>query len=198
VSSQLLIWAVPDRVYTLVGGVALGLLVVPIVRLARRIAKRITFGKRATPYEVLTAFGERVGETYSTEDVLPRMAQLLASATGATSARVLLRVGGELREEASTGEGSGEEHFVPVVHEGEDLGAIAATLPPSDPIDATKRRLMENIAAQAGLVLRNVKLIEEPAPRASGSWQPRTRSDARSSATSTTARSNSSWRSRSS
>jgi len=160
-SSQLLIWAVPNAIYTLVGGVALGILVVPIVRLARRIAKRIAFGKRATPYEVLTAFGERMGETYSTEDVLPRMAQLLASATGAKSARVLLRIGGELREEASTGEGSAEENLVPVVFEGEDLGAIAATFPASDPIDDSKRRLMENLAAQAGLVLRNVKLIEE-------------------------------------
>jgi len=160
-SSQLLVWAVPDPIYTLVGGVALGLLIVPIVRLARRIATRLTFGKRATTYQVLTAFGERVGETYSTEDVLPRMAQLLASATGATSARVLLRLGGDLREEASTGPGSGEEHQVPVLHEGEELGALAATFPPSDPIDPAKRRLMEDLAAQAGLVLRNVRLIEE-------------------------------------
>ena len=139
----------------------LGLLGIPFLRLSRRIATRLTFGKRATPYEVLTAFGERVGETYSTEDVLPRMAQLLASATGATSARVLLRIGGELRQEAATGDGSGDEHLVPVLHQGEQLGALAATFPASDPIDPAKRRLMENLAAQAGLVLSNVKLIEE-------------------------------------
>jgi signal transduction histidine kinase len=48
-----------------------------------------------------------------------------------------------------------------VLFEGEDLGALTATFPPSDPIDASKRQLMENLAAQAGLVLRNVKLIEE-------------------------------------
>jgi signal transduction histidine kinase len=161
ISSQLLIDAEPNPVVLLVGGVALGILVVPIVRLARRIAHRITFGRRASEYEVLTAFGERVGETYSVVDVLPRMVQVLANATGATSARALLRLGDELREEASIGEPTGEEHRVPVLFEGEDLGALTATFPPSDPIDASKRQLMENLAAQAGLVLRNVKLIEE-------------------------------------
>jgi signal transduction histidine kinase len=139
-----------------IGGMAL-----PFLRIARRIARRVVFGKRATQQEVLAAFGERVGETYSVVDVLPRMVQVLANATGATSARVLLRVGDALREEAAVGDPSGDEHTVPVVYEGEDLGALAATFPPSDPIDPPKRQLMENLAAQAGLVLRNVKLIEE-------------------------------------
>ena len=161
IASQVLVWGVPNPVYTLVGGVALGLLVVPIVRVARRLATRITFGERASQYEVLTTFGERVGETYSVVDVLPRMVQVLANATGATSARVLLRVGAELREEAAMGEPDGQEHVVPVLYEGEDLGAIAASFPASDPIDPPKRQLMENLAAQAGLVLRNVRLIEE-------------------------------------
>ena len=68
---------------------------------ARRWANRIVYGKRSTPYEVLSEFAERVGETYSTEDVLPRMAQLLGDATGARTARVWLRIGNELRAETS-------------------------------------------------------------------------------------------------
>jgi signal transduction histidine kinase len=161
ISSQLLVWGVPNPVWTLIGGVMLGLLVFPIVRLARRLATRVAFGRRASQYEVLSAFGERVGDAYSVEDVLPRMVQVLANATGATSARVLLRVGSTLREEASIGERDGEEHTVPVRYEGEELGALAATFRPSDPIDPSKHRLMENLAAQAGLVIRNVRLIEE-------------------------------------
>jgi len=81
-------------------GIALGLLVGPLRRRARRFADRIVYGRRATPYEVLSAFGERVGETYSTEDVLPRMAHLLAEATGAETATVWIRVRGELVAEA--------------------------------------------------------------------------------------------------
>jgi signal transduction histidine kinase len=149
------------RVSVLIGIVG-GALLWPLLRLSRRIAARITFGKRATPYEVLTEFSGRVGETYATDDVLPRMAQVLAAGTGATSARVLLKVGGELREEASAGEPrSGTEHTVPVVYQGEELGALAVEMPANDPMDPARERLVHDVAAQAGLVLRNVRLIEE-------------------------------------
>ncbi|HEX6008703.1 MAG TPA: hypothetical protein VFZ50_01220, partial [Actinomycetota bacterium] len=53
-------------------GLALGALIGPIRRRAQRLADRIVYRSRATPYEVLAAFSERVGEAYSIEDVLPR------------------------------------------------------------------------------------------------------------------------------
>jgi signal transduction histidine kinase len=145
-------------------GLALGALIGPIRRRAQRLADRIVYRSRATPYEVLAAFSERVGEAYSIEDVLPRMVQVLASATGATSARVLLRVGDVVRVVArwpEEGEESGEEHTVPVEHLGEELGVLAVTMPANDPMDPSKERLMRDLASQAGLVLRNVRLIEE-------------------------------------
>jgi signal transduction histidine kinase len=145
-------------------GVAIGALVGPLRRWARRVADRLVFGRRATPYEVLTAFSERVGETYATEDVLPRMARILRDGTGADVARVYLRVGSELREVAASPEGASpdpNEFLLPVMHQGEDLGALAVTMPPNDPMDPSKERLIGDLGAQAGLVLRNVKLIEE-------------------------------------
>jgi signal transduction histidine kinase len=155
----------------------LGLSFGPVRRWARRGADRILYGERATPYEVLSEFSERVGETYSSEDVLPRMAQLLAAGTGASEARVWLRVGGELRDVArwpaetaqappSAMAGTGTPRLpdgdvFPVVHQGDTLGALAITVPASDPMNASKERLAHDLAAQAGLVLRNVRLVEE-------------------------------------
>ena len=49
----------------------------PVLQAARSVADRIVYGRRATPYEVLSEFSERMSETYSTEDVLPRMAKVL-------------------------------------------------------------------------------------------------------------------------
>ncbi len=157
-------------------GAAIGLLMGPLRRRARRFADRIVYGGRATPYEVLSAFGERVGETYSTEDVLPRMARLLAEATGADTATVWVRVGGDLVAEA--GHPSVErgrrlpargdaippiegEHAAEVRHQAELLGALSVRMPANDPMDPTKEKLVADLAAQAGLVLRNVRLIEE-------------------------------------
>ena len=145
-------------------GVAIGLLFGPLRRLARRLADRIVYRKRATPYEVLTSFSDRMGETYSIEDVLPRMVQVLASGTGATSARVLLQVGTDVREVArwpDEPDPTGVEHIVPVVHLGEEMGALSVTMPANDPLNPSKDKLISDLAAQAGLVLRNVRLIED-------------------------------------
>jgi signal transduction histidine kinase len=155
----------------------LGLAFRPVARFARRVADRIVYGKRATPYEVLTEFTERMGESYATEDVVTRMAEILGQATGAGSARVWLRVGSHLRpaaswpsdaEPAEVVEVSGDalpaiagEDAVEVRDRGELLGALSVTMPPSDPMNPSKERLARDLASQAGLVLRNVRLVEE-------------------------------------
>src|SRR4051794_22355410 len=69
----------------------------PVRDHANRWANRLVYGARATPYEVLARFGDRVGETYASEDVLPRVARVIAEGTSAMRAEVWLRVGDELR-----------------------------------------------------------------------------------------------------
>jgi signal transduction histidine kinase len=128
---------------------------------ARRLADRIVYGKRATPYEVLAEFSDRVGDAYASEDVLSRMATVLKDGTGAIGARVLLRVGSGEQEAARVGEPTSDEYRAEVIHQGEDLGALAVSMPLSDPMNPAKQQLVEDLASQAGLVLRNVRLIEE-------------------------------------
>ena len=158
--------------------VAIAILFQPLRARARRLADRLVYGRRATPYEVLSEFSDRLSGSYSTEDVLPRMAQLLREGTGATRAIVWLRVGDELVPAATAPPDAdrpppirqaGDELIgfdaatgaFPVRHQGELLGAISLDLPPSDPMTGDKERLVLDVAAQAGLVLRNVRLIEE-------------------------------------
>lgn len=145
--------------------------------LTRRIAKRLVYGRRATPYEAMSEFSERLGEAYSTEDVLPRMAEIVRASTGADVARVWLRVGTELLPAASapsnapsvdpivsSGDDLGELPSVrafPVRHVGELLGALTVAMPPAEPLSKTGEKLVADLAAQAGLVLRNVRLTEE-------------------------------------
>jgi signal transduction histidine kinase len=148
-----------------------------IRRFAERVADRAIYGRRATPYEVLSEFSERVGETYSTDDVIPRMAQVLAAGIGASTASIWLRVGDTLRQEAAwpddapparpiTLDGDALPPWddgvaVEVRHQGELLGALTAAVPPDDPMNPTKEQLVRDLAAQAGLVLRNARLIED-------------------------------------
>jgi len=155
----------------------LGLAFRPVTRFARRVADRVVYGRRATPYEVLTEFSERVGDAYATEDVLGRMAQILGQGTGAGSARVWLRIGDELRPAVTWPSDAPQAEPVRVVADslpdlpgetavevrdaGELLGALSVTMPPNDPMNPSRDRLVRDLASQAGLVLRNVRLVEE-------------------------------------
>jgi signal transduction histidine kinase len=164
----------------LLAGIGVGALTWPLLRLSRRIADRLVYGRRATPYEVLTQFSDRMAESYATDDVLPRMASILGAGTGARSVTIWLLVGDQLRP-ATTWIESGRRGSDPlpvepapsaelaeltgdvfvVRHQGEQLGAITATMHANDPMDPTKEKLIRELAGQAGLVLRNVRLIEE-------------------------------------
>ena len=133
---------------------------------ARRLADRLVYGKRATPYEVLTEFSGTLGEAYSADDILPKMAQVLAAGTGADSATVWLNVGGGMRPEATWPDSAAvveglPEDAAPVSHQGDLLGALSMQMPTSDPMNPAKAKLAQDLAAQAGLVLRNVTLIED-------------------------------------
>ena len=150
----------------------------PVRERARRLANRVVYGERATPYEVLSDLAGRMAETISIEDILPRMARIVAEGTGAARADVWLRVGGELRPSASwpddatppvavpvsrddLPEFAGTSRAVAVRHNGELLGAISVTTRAPDRLATAEDELLAGLASQAGLVLRNVRLIEE-------------------------------------
>jgi signal transduction histidine kinase len=149
----------------------------PARQWAGRLANRVVYGRRATPYQVLSDFAQRIGGTYAAEDVLPQMAQIVAAGTGSKRVTIWLRVGDELHPEASSDgnqrEGSlrvdGQalpplpdgEISVPVVHQGELLGAISITMPKDEPLRPAGEQLVTDVASQAGLALANAGLIED-------------------------------------
>ena len=151
----------------------------PLRERARLLADRVVYGKRATPYEVLSEFSERMAGSYSTEDVLPRMARILGEGTGATRTEVWLRVGTQLQVAASWPEGAEPaktplpasedqlpefpeaDRAVPVRHQSELLGALTLTKPASEPVTPSEEKLLSDLASQAGLMLRNVRLTAE-------------------------------------
>ena len=151
----------------------------PLRSWARRLADRLVYGRRATPYEVLSRFAERLGDVSSAEDVAPRMAQLITEGTGARSASVWLSLGQTLRREAAWPASAdaepselpmddgrlpsipGASTTIPMTHRGEFLGAIALDVPASDPLTPEQERLLGELATQAGLALRNVALTAD-------------------------------------
>jgi len=131
------------------------------------VANRLVYGHRATPYEALTAFSHRVADAYADEDVLPKLASVLAEGTGATCASVWIRHAGELvaaatwpPTEAPLSRGVADR-VAEVRHQAEALGELTARKRPGEPFTPVEETLMNDLAAQAGQVLRNVRLTSE-------------------------------------
>jgi len=150
----------------------------PVRVRVQKLANRLVYGQRATPYEVLSEFSSRMAGTYATDDLLPRMARILGEGTGARQSAVWLRVGEELRAEAQWPsadeavpalpllEGElppmpGASLSLPVHHRGELLGALSLVKPGGERLTPAEDKLARDLASGAGLVLRNVRLTEE-------------------------------------
>ena len=147
----------------------------PVRERMQHLANRLVFGRRATPYEALSDFAGRMGGAYAAEDVLPRMARILAEGTGADRAAVWLKDGAELvpgacwpadawpprRAALRDGEVpaiAGADRVALVHYQGETLGALSASKRPGENLTPVEGKLMSDLAAQAGLVFRNIGL----------------------------------------
>ncbi len=151
----------------------------PVRERVQRFANQLVYGKRATPYEVLAQFSDRVAGAYSSGEILPRMARVLTEGTGAARADVWMRIGPEIVPAASWPEGDGRRpesvrltgqllppvpgvsRVVAVRHQGELLGALSIDKAAGEPLVPLEEKLLSDLAAQAGLVLRNVRLTTE-------------------------------------
>src|SRR5206468_1166573 len=122
-------------------------------------ADHVVYGHRATPYEVLSEFSDRLGGTYAADDVLSRMARIVAEGIGGARADVWLLVGDRLRVAATwpsdvdrpaavaLSDGAlpalpNSDEAFPVEQRGEILGALAVAMPANDPLDDSKRKLV--------------------------------------------------------
>jgi signal transduction histidine kinase len=150
----------------------------PVREGVQKVANRIVYGQRATPYEVLSQFSARVAESYATDDVMPRMARVLAEGTGAERADVWLRTGAVWRDAAVWPVGAtptesfvaidgglppagGAKRQVEVRHQGVLLGALSITKRVGESLTPVEENLLSHLAQQAGLVLKNVGLTSD-------------------------------------
>jgi signal transduction histidine kinase len=168
-----------DPLLTVAAAVVIAVVFQPLRQRAGRLANRLVYGVRATPYQVLSDFAADMAGQLDLGDALDRMVSLLGGAAGAARVEAWIRVGAELRPGAVWPPGSAPSavvglngaaelpaldvpaRMVPVRHGDDLLGAISLTKPPSEPLTSTEDGLLRHLASQASLVMRNAQLTAE-------------------------------------
>ena len=145
-------------------------------------ANVVVYGKRATPYEVLASATARLSDTSDPDEALARVTQLVVDGTGAVEAVLWLKVGDVMYPRASSPEDvlakldavAGEDpvtaiagdRVVVVRHRGDVLGALSISRDRADAVTGSDEKVLEDVAAGAGALLRNMGLNAELAERA--------------------------------
>ncbi len=134
----------------------------PVRRRLERVANRVVFGRKATPYEVLSEFSRRVAAT--SDDLLDDAARSLAEGTRAERVVVSVMVDDDPVEAAAWPR---EQPVVaanpvsfPITDGDATLGSLDVFLPAGQQLQDDDRRLAEQLASGMGLALRNQLLTE--------------------------------------
>jgi signal transduction histidine kinase len=172
-------------VLTVAAAVVVAVLFHPVRQRAAVLANRLVYGKRSSPYQVLAGFAQDMASQLDADAAPSRLTALLAGATSAVRVEVFVVVGDGLVSRAVWPEGA-EPAAPPAVlagpgvadtarllrvsqvaraagvyHQGDMLGAITLEKARSDPVSAAEDKLLTDLASQAGLALRNVRLTAE-------------------------------------
>ncbi len=141
----------------------------PVRVRVQRVANRLVYGRRATPYQVLSDLTARLASTESVEGLLERMVRRLAEGTGAV--RAALRLEGEELPAAvwppgADMEATAGEFTVAIAGREGALGSVSILKGKGEALTPTERGLVEDLAGSAGMVLNKLRLDADLAARA--------------------------------
>lgn len=134
----------------------------PLRERLQRAVNRWMYGERDDPYAALSRLGQRLESALAPEAVLPALVETIAQSLKLPYAAIALRRGNDLAVAASYGLPMGEPFRLPLSYQGEAVGElILSPRAPDEQFTAGERRLLEDIARQAGVAAHAVQLTAD-------------------------------------
>jgi signal transduction histidine kinase len=172
-----------DVVLSVVAVAVVAVLFEPVRVRVAHWANVLVYGERATPYEVLAGVTERLSESSDPDVVLGEVTRLVVEGTGASVVVVWLVVGGVLHPRASSppevvdglepvglvedvSSVVSGDRVVPIRYRGEVLGALSMVKGRGDSVSGADEKVLADVAAGAGVLVRNIGLNAELEERA--------------------------------
>lgn len=127
----------------------------------QRIGNRVAYGRRAAPYQALADLCHHLSRAVSLDQIMPGVAEVAGRGVGAEHTTVRLAVAGAddlVAYWPNPGGSARIAHSEPVWHDARQLGEISVSMPAGQQLSKADRTLLTDLAAQAGLGLRNAQL----------------------------------------
>lgn len=155
----------------------------PVRNMAQGWANRLVYGRRATPYEVLSDLTGRLSHGEEGEGLLGRMAERMGDGTGAERTTIWLGSPGTMTPGASWPFESSagrtielaDDNVFPVTHDGAIVGAFEVVKPRGSALSTAERSLIDDLAGSAGAVLGYQRLNDSLHEKAAELAQSRAR-----------------------
>jgi signal transduction histidine kinase len=142
-------------------GVA-ALLVQPLRARLQRAVNRLMYGDRDDPYAVLSRLSQQLKTTLAPTAVLPSIAKTIAQTLKLPYVALELTHGDRLAIAAAYGHPAGDPVQLPLVYQAETVGQLlVAPRAPGEAFTPAERRLLEDIALQAGVAVHAVRLTAD-------------------------------------
>jgi signal transduction histidine kinase len=149
----------------LISLLATGLIAVlfqPLRARLQRGVNRLMYGERDDPYAVLSRLASRLEATLAPEAILPTLVETVGQALKLPYVALALKQGDEFIPAASYGLSQDNLFILPLVYHTEPIGQLRlAPRVPGEAFTAADRRLLEDIAHQAGVAAHAVRLTTD-------------------------------------
>jgi len=134
----------------------------PLRAWVQRGVNRLLFGQRDEPYSVITQLSQRLEATLAPDAVLSTIVETVAQALKLPYVAILLKQEDTFRLSASAGELVGDPLILPLVYQKDTIGQMRlAPRTPGEPFTPADRRLLDELARQAGLAAHAVQLTAD-------------------------------------
>ncbi|MFW5943305.1 MAG: sensor histidine kinase [bacterium] len=147
---------------TLLATGIVALLFQPVRQRVQRGVNRLMYGERDDPYAVLSRLGRRLETTLSPGSVLSTIVETVAQTLKLPYVAVSVKEGEAFRIVTAIGAPDGAPLVLSLTYQGQEIGQLICGPRSGDrPFSARERRLLEDIARQAGVALHAERLAAD-------------------------------------
>ena len=134
----------------------------PLRERLQRAVNRLIYGERDDPYIVLSRLGQRLEVTLAPEAVLPTIVETVSLALKLPYVAITLKQENTFTIAASSGTAVDNPVRLPLTYQGEQVGELLlAERTPGETFTLADRRLLDDIARQAGVAVHAVHLTKD-------------------------------------